>query len=99
MPSNDADGCSIAIGRFARAGSRISLRASIERTENPRAEIFVTTSGGPGNATTNLAFLIYARALLQYDVGGASAGGVVAIVLANVVAFFLVRSIARRLEV
>jgi sorbitol/mannitol transport system permease protein len=63
------------------------------------AEIFVTTSGGPGNATTNLAFLIYARALLQYDIGGASAGGVVAIVLANVVAFFLVRSIARRLEV
>ena len=63
------------------------------------AEIFVTTSGGPGNATTNLAFLIYARALLQYDVGGASAGGVVAIILANVVAFFLVRSIARRLEV
>ena len=63
------------------------------------AEIFVTTSGGPGNATTNLAFLIYARALLQYDIGGASAGGVVAIVLANIVALFLVRSIARRLEV
>ena len=51
------------------------------------------------SATTNLAFLIYARALLQYDIGGASAGGVVAIVLANIVAFFLVRSIARRLEV
>ena len=63
------------------------------------AEIFVTTAGGPGNATTNLAFLIYARALLQFDVGGASAGGVVAILLANAVAFFLVRSIARRLEV
>lgn len=63
------------------------------------AEIFVTTSGGPGNATTNLAFLIYARALLQYDIGGASAGGVVAIILANIVAFFLVRSIGRRLEV
>ena len=46
------------------------------------AEIFVTTAGGPGNATTNLAFLIYARALLQFDVGGASAGGVVAIILA-----------------
>ena len=56
------------------------------------AEIFVTTSGGPGNATTNLAFLIYAGALLQYDIGGASAGGVVAIVLANIVAFFLVRT-------
>lgn len=63
------------------------------------AEIYVTTAGGPGNATTNLAFLIYARALLQYDVGGASAGGVVAIILANIVAFFLVRTIARRLEV
>jgi len=63
------------------------------------AEIFVTTAGGPGNATTNLAFLIYARALLQFDVGGASAGGVVAIVLANIVAIFLVRSIAQRLEV
>jgi len=63
------------------------------------AEILVTTSGGPGNATTNLAFLIYARALLQFDVGGGSAGGIVAIVLANIVAFFLVRSIAQRLEV
>ncbi len=63
------------------------------------AEIFVTTSGGPGNATTNLAFLIYARALLQFDIGGASAGGVIAIALANIVAFFLVRSIARRLDV
>ena len=63
------------------------------------AEIFVTTSGGPGNATTNLAFLIYSRALLQFDVGGASAGGVVAILLANIVAFFLVRSVARQLEV
>ena len=63
------------------------------------AEIFVTTAGGPGNATTNLAFLIYSRALLQFDIGGASAGGVVAIILANIVAFFLVRSIGRRLAV
>ena len=63
------------------------------------AEIVVTTAGGPGVATTNLAFLIYARALLQFDVGGGSAGGVIAIVLANIVAIFLVRSIARNLEV
>lgn len=62
------------------------------------AEIFVTTSGGPGLATTNLAFLIYIRALLEFDVGGASAGGIVAIVLANIVAIFLVRSIARNIE-
>ena len=62
------------------------------------AEIFVTTSGGPGLASTNLAFLIYIRALLEFDVGGASAGGVVAIILANVVAVFLIRTIARGLE-
>lgn len=62
------------------------------------AEILITTSGGPGLATTNLAFLIYIRSLLEYDVGAASAGGVIAIVLANVVAFFLVRTIARSLE-
>ena len=59
------------------------------------AEIFVTTAGGPGLATTNLAFFIYIRALLEFDVGGASAGGVVAIVLANLVALFLIRAIAR----
>ena len=62
------------------------------------AEIFVTTSGGPGNATTNLAFLIYRQALLQFDEGGGSAGGVIAIILANIVAFFLVRTIAQKLE-
>jgi sorbitol/mannitol transport system permease protein len=62
------------------------------------AEIQVTTSGGPGVATTNLAYLIYARALQQFDVGGGSAGGVIAIILANIVAFFLVRSVARNLE-
>jgi sorbitol/mannitol transport system permease protein len=61
------------------------------------AEIFVTTSGGPGLASTNLAFLIYIRALLEFDVGGASAGGVIAIILANIVAIFLVRTIAKNL--
>ena len=62
------------------------------------AEIFVTTSGGPGLATTNLAYLIYIRSLLEYDVGVASAGGVIAIVLANIVAISLIRTIARTLE-
>jgi sorbitol/mannitol transport system permease protein len=62
------------------------------------AEILVTTNGGPGVATTNIAFLVYAQALLQFDVGGASAGGVIAVVLANVVALFLMRMIGRNLE-
>lgn len=63
------------------------------------AEILVTTSGGPGIATTTLTYFIYLRALLQFDVGGASAAGVVAIILANIVAAFLIRTAARSLEV
>jgi sorbitol/mannitol transport system permease protein len=62
------------------------------------AEIFVTTSGGPGLASTNLAFLIYIRALLEFDVGAASAGGVIAIILANIVAIFLIRAVAKNLD-
>jgi sorbitol/mannitol transport system permease protein len=62
------------------------------------AEILVTTSGGPGDATTTLTYLIYLRALVEWDVGGASAGGVIAIILANIVAFFLVRTVARNLD-
>ena len=62
------------------------------------AEILVTTNGGPGYATTNLAFLIYRTALLSYDVGGASAGGVIAVILANIVAIFLMRAVGRNLD-
>ncbi|MEO8667664.1 MAG: sugar ABC transporter permease [Bauldia sp.] len=62
------------------------------------AEILVTTGGGPGYASTNIAYLVYHVALLDYDVGGASAGGVVAVILANIVAFFLVRIVGKNLD-
>ncbi len=62
------------------------------------AEILVTTNGGPGYDSTNLTYLVYAQALLQFDVGGASAGGIVAVILANIVAIFLVRLIGKNLE-
>ncbi len=61
------------------------------------AEISVTTVGGPGLATTNLPFFIYSRALLGFDVGGASAGGILAIVIANIVMILFVRTVARQL--
>jgi sorbitol/mannitol transport system permease protein len=60
------------------------------------AEIYVTTGGG--ERTNNLAFLIYSAALKQYDIGAASAGGLVAVVLANIVAFFLVRLVGKNLD-
>jgi sorbitol/mannitol transport system permease protein len=62
------------------------------------AEILVTTNGGPGNASTNLTYLVYKTALLDFDVGGGSAGGIVAVILANVVAIFLLRTVARSLD-
>lgn len=62
------------------------------------AEIYVTTGGGPGLASTNLAYLIFRDALLGFDVGRASAGGVIAIVLANIAVLFLMRVVGRSLE-
>ncbi|MDP9809725.1 sorbitol/mannitol transport system permease protein [Rhizobium tibeticum] len=62
------------------------------------AEILVTTNGGPGTQSTNLTYLVYVQALLQFDIGGASAGGIVAVILANIVAIFLVRLVGKNLE-
>jgi sorbitol/mannitol transport system permease protein len=62
---------------------------------NVFAEIYVTGTGGPAG---NLPYLVYFQGLLNFDVGGASAGGIVAVVLANIVAFFLVRMVGRNLE-
>ena len=59
------------------------------------AEIFVTTGGGPGYDSTNTTFLICTQALLQFDVGVASAGGVFAIIIANIIAFFLIKTVAQ----
>ncbi len=62
------------------------------------AEIYTTTSGGPGTASTNIAFLIFKQALLNFDVGVASAGAMFAIIMANIVAIFLIRMIGKNLE-
>ncbi|MCK0195840.1 sugar ABC transporter permease [Ancylobacter sp. 6x-1] len=62
------------------------------------AEILVTTNGGPGTASTTLTFLVYVQSMLQFDVGLGSAGGIVAVILANIVAIFLMRMIGKNLE-
>jgi sorbitol/mannitol transport system permease protein len=62
---------------------------------NVFAEIYVTGSGGPAG---NLPFLVYFQGRLYNDIGSASAGGIVAVVLANIVAFFLVRMVGKNLE-
>ncbi len=63
------------------------------------AEILVTTNGGPGLASTNITYLVYVQSLLQFDVGLGSAGGIVAVVLANIVAIFLMRMIGKNLDI
>lgn len=62
------------------------------------AEILVTTNGGPGSASTNLTYMVFAQALLQFDVGSGSAGAIIAVILANIVAFFLIRSLGKTIE-
>jgi sorbitol/mannitol transport system permease protein len=61
------------------------------------AEIYVTTMGGPGTATTNMPFYIFSRALQGFDVGLASAAGLFAILIANVVAYFFIKRISEHL--
>jgi sorbitol/mannitol transport system permease protein len=62
------------------------------------AEIYATTSGGPGTATTNLPYYIYQNAFFQYDIGLSSAAAIGAVILANIFAFFLIRFVAGNLN-
>ncbi len=60
------------------------------------AVIFVTTQGSFGTKT--LTYLIYQRVLESQNVGLGSAGGVYAIILANIVAVFLMRIVGKNLD-
>jgi len=61
-------------------------------------EIFTTTQGGPGSASTTLPYMIYKQALIAKDIGRAAAGGLIAVILANIVAVFLMRGFGRNLD-
>ena len=60
------------------------------------AEIYVTTQGAFGTKT--LTYLIFQRVLESQNVGLGSAGGVYAIILANIVAIFLMRIVGKNLD-
>jgi len=62
---------------------------------NVFAEIKVTSVGGIAG---NLTYLVFSQLNDANDVGEAAAGGLIAVVLANIVAAFLVRLIGRTLE-
>jgi sorbitol/mannitol transport system permease protein len=63
---------------------------------NVFAEIKVTSVGGFAG---NLTYLVFSQLNDSNDVGEAAAGGLIAVVLANIVSYFLVRLIGRNLEV
>jgi sorbitol/mannitol transport system permease protein len=60
------------------------------------AEIFVTTQGSFGTAT--LTYLVYQRVLESQNVGLGSAGGIYAVILANIIAIFLMRIVGKNLD-
>ncbi|OUC07639.1 sugar ABC transporter permease [Litorilinea aerophila] len=60
--------------------------------------IFVTTSGGPGIATTNLPYQIFLEAFSRWNVGRASAYGVFAVILANILVLIFLRVIGSQSE-
>jgi sorbitol/mannitol transport system permease protein len=60
------------------------------------AEIFVTTGGAFGTRT--LTYLVYQRVIESQNVGLGSAGGIIAVILANVVAIALMRVVGKNLD-
>ncbi len=55
--------------------------------------IFMLTYGGPGEDTTNVPFLLYLVAFQGFNIGQASAIGVVAVILTTIVATFALRTL------
>ena len=59
------------------------------------AEIKVTSVGGFAG---NLTYLVFSQLNDANDVGAAAAGGIIAVILANIVSYFLVRIVGKNLE-
>jgi sorbitol/mannitol transport system permease protein len=74
----------------------IALLLEIIFVLNIFGEIFVITSGGPGLQTTNLPYQIFLEAFSRWNVGRASAYGIFAIVLANVVVVLFLQVVRRK---
>lgn len=72
---------------------QIALLLEVIFVLNIFGQIFVVTSGGPGIATTNLPFEIFKEAFLRWNISSASALGVLAVVLANIVVLLFIRVI------
>jgi len=59
-------------------------------------EIYVTTSGGPGYASTNLTFYLYRLGFQNWDIGKASALGVIIVILTTILMMILFKFLRKR---
>lgn len=60
------------------------------------AEIYVTTNGGPGFASTNLAFLTYRKGFQSWNIGEATAVGVITVIITIIFMLLLFTFLRRR---
>lgn len=74
----------------------IALLLEVIFVLNIFGHIFVVTSGGPGIQTTNLPYQIYLEAFSSYNIGRASAYGLFAIILANIVVVFFLQVVRNK---
>ncbi|GGJ36095.1 carbohydrate ABC transporter permease [Deinococcus roseus] len=61
-------------------------------------EIYTATSGGPGISTTTIPYFIYQKAFAEYNIGLASAAGVIAVFFTQAVASVVLRMIGRNIQ-
>ncbi|GGJ57525.1 carbohydrate ABC transporter permease [Deinococcus roseus] len=61
-------------------------------------EIYTATSGGPGISTTTIPYFIYQKAFAEYNIGLASAAGVLAVLFTNLVSSVILRMIGRNIQ-
>lgn len=59
-------------------------------------EIALITAGGPGKETTNLSYLVFQKAFHGYNIGTASASGVLASLITLIVGTLLIRLFTRK---
>ena len=58
--------------------------------------IFIVTSGGPSINTTNLPYHIYLEAFSRFNIGRASAYGIFAVILANIIIILFLRVLGKQ---
>ncbi|MDQ3513057.1 MAG: sugar ABC transporter permease [Chloroflexota bacterium] len=82
------------LSRFIQLGGLLGTVYIVQEFD----AIYLMTSGGPGNASTNLSYLVYQRAVAGSNVGLGAALGVIVVLISIVVITFLLRSLDRLMK-